>query len=721
MKNLFIVLISCLLANTFYAQEEQSAVKEGPYFLMQTKDDVLNMPLLSSIADVNIAGPIADVTVDQMYKNNGANPIEAIYVFPASTRAAIYHLEMQVGNRIIKAKIKEKNKARAEYVAAKNEGKRASLLEQHRPNVFQMNVANIMPSETIIVKLKYTEFIIPTDQMYTFNYPMVVGPRYAGSQAESYAANPYLKKGSASPFVSDIKVDLHMGIPISDISSTSHKTTIQFDSPQAARIRLNQEKNPGNRDYILNYKLVGDQIQSGITTFFDGNEHFFLCQIEPPNLDSKPEVTPREYIFIIDVSGSMNGFPLDISKELMRNLLDGMNDQDKFNIVFFAGGNFALSAESIYATKANIKMAFEKLDGQNGSGGTQILPAVQKAMSYPKDEGYSRSFVIITDGYVTVEEEVFDLISCSLNKANFFAFGIGKSVNRHLIEGMAHVGRAEPFIVTDRRYAKNEAKRLKKYIEYPILSDISIKGAGVNLYDLVPEEAPDLMAARPIYYFGKYNGDKGSVEITGKRGAKKFKKKLLLPSPDEKNKSIRYLWAREKIRFEDDFNSVNSTPERIRSITDLGLKYNLLTKYTSFVAIDKVQVAKGYQTAPAVKQTLSLPMGVSNYAVGFEMVVEDLIVGFDKSVVIQVDIIGAHHHIKLLLESILQQKFKELSAQEISNLIGLSVSMELMNGQLEWLADDHRVLDRVLKSVNADLAKLGFYESMDKSIRLKIN
>ena len=174
----------------------------SPYFYVQGGEEGVDaLPLESTTADVRIAGIIADVVITQTYKNEGNKTLEAIYIFPASTRAAVYKMVMRIGERTIAAKIDERAKARRDYEQARSEGKTASLLEQMRPNVFQMNVANILPGDIIKVELSYTELLVPTDNEYEFVYPAVVGPRYSNTleadaaENDKWVKNPYLPEG----------------------------------------------------------------------------------------------------------------------------------------------------------------------------------------------------------------------------------------------------------------------------------------------------------------------------------------------------------------------------------------------------------------------------------------------------------------------------------------------------------------------------------------------
>ena len=232
------------------------------------------LPLKATSALVNISGVIADVTVTQVYKNEGMKAIEAIYIFPASTRAAVYGMKMVIGKRVIEAKIKKRDEARRDYEQARDQGKSASLLEQQRPNVFQMNVANIMPGDEIKVELKYTELLIPTDRVYEFAYPTVVGPRYsntkeaAASPSDKWVKNPYLHEGEKPTYSFDIVVNIAAGMPIKELTSTSHKVNATYTSPSTAKVVLDKsDKSGGNRDYILRYRLAGDKIAIRASAF----------------------------------------------------------------------------------------------------------------------------------------------------------------------------------------------------------------------------------------------------------------------------------------------------------------------------------------------------------------------------------------------------------------------------------------------------------------------
>ncbi len=616
-----------LMGTTGTAQQKESDDKTlSPFFFVKSDSpDVDQLPLKATSAAVSISGVIADVKVTQVYKNEGKHALEAIYIFPASTRAAVYAMKMTIGERVINAKIKKRDEARQEYEQAKQQGKSASLLEQQRPNVFQMNVANIMPGDEIKVEMSYTELLVPTDKVYEFSYPTVVGPRYsnqpsqAASPSEKWVQNPYLHQGEAPHYTFDITANIAAGMPIQKLFCTSHKVNVNYSGSSSASIMLDKsEESGGNRDYVLKYRLAGDHVESGLLLYPGERENFFLLMLQPPKRVSTAQIPPREYIFIVDVSGSMYGFPLDISKKLLKDLIGNLRPTDKFNVLLFAGGSTLMSEESLPATPENINKAINVIDQQRGGGGTELLPALKRALALPRAEGFSRTMVIATDGYVTVEEEAFDLIRNSLGNANMFAFGIGTSVNRHIIEGMAHVGMGEPFVITRPEEAPAKAEAFRKLIQSPVLTQVKMNFGGFDAYDVEPMSIPDVLADRPVIIFGKWRGKaQGKITLHGISGEEPYADVIEVSKvkPLTTNSALQYLWARHRIQVLSDYNMLRPDDERVKEVTNLGLTYNLLTAYTSFVAVDSEVRNKDGKTT-TVNQPLPLPEGVSDYAVG---------------------------------------------------------------------------------------------------------
>jgi Ca-activated chloride channel family protein len=610
------------------AQSDQTRADKtlSPYFFIESGDPSLDrVPLKDTRVDVAIAGVIADVTVRQVYENRGTRPLHARYVFPASTRAAVYGLTMTVGDVRTVARIRERTQAAREFEAAKKEGKSASLLEQSRPNVFSMQVANVLPGDTIVVELKYTELLVPTDGVYEFIYPTVVGPRYSSmreSQARPEAQlvkAPYTREGEPPRSEFRLAGVVSSGVPVQELVSPSHQVVVKgTDGRRVELLLADSERLSGNRDFILRYRLAGQEISAGLLLYRGTDENFFLLMAEPPQVVTREEVPPREYVFVVDVSGSMYGFPLNTAKHLLADLAAGLQPTDVFNIVVFADGSETFAPASVHATPANVARALQFVGRKNGGGGTELGAAMERAVALQRQGNVARSIVLVTDGYISAEAEVFDYIRTHLDDTSVFAFGIGTGVNRHLIEGVARAGRGEPFVVTEPREAAEAAARLRRYIESPVLTGIDVQFAGFDVYDVEPGEVADLFASRPLVVFGKWRGEAtGSIEISGTTGRGSFQMSVpVWPAGDDtSHAALRHLWARTRVGELSDFGPRDPTEEVRAEILSLGLTYGLLTRYTSFVAVQEI-VRRTAGEADQVDQPLPLPAGVSNFAVG---------------------------------------------------------------------------------------------------------
>lgn len=626
-----ILLMSCPV--TAYAGKEQSEQDEdvtlAPYFLVEGSDPSLEQfPLKGTEVTANVNGTIAEIQVTQTYANEGEQPINAKYVFPASTRTVVHGMTMTVGNQRVRAQIKEKEEAREVYEEAKSEGKNTALLEQQRSNVFTMDVANLMPGDEIVIELTYTELIEPEEGIYQFVFPTVVGPRYSGlvteeeAKEDSWVAAPYLEEGTPTESTYDITVNLSMGVPITDLTCSSHKINIDQEQDTKAKVTLADKSTfAGDRDFILKYQLTGEAMNSGLMLYEGENANFFQLTVQPPRRYAPEDIPPREYIFALDVSGSMDGYALDTAKKLISDLVSNLKETDRFNVILFSDTVWTMSPNSLEAKKPNIDSALQLIEDQKGGGGTELLSALLTAVHIPKDEDTARTVVIITDGYISDEKEIFDHIRENLGDASYFAFGIGSSVNRYLTEGIAATGMGEDFVVTEESEAREAAERFRTYIQAPLLTNVEVTFDGFETYDTEPSGVPTLYASRPIVLYGKWRGEaSGTIRITGKRGKEDYVEEIPVSregiSPE--NEAIQYLWARKRVEMLTDYSSKTGSQVK-KEVTSIGLKYSMVTPYTSFVAVmEEIRNPEG--DSKDVDQPQTKPFGVSSLAIGGYMV-----------------------------------------------------------------------------------------------------
>lgn len=620
----FAILYAMLVWFAPAAEESPSA----PYFQIIGNSDKAaheQLPLKSAAAKVVIDGTIAHVRLTQRYANSGSAPIEATYVFPASTRSAVHGMTLTTGGRVIAARVRESVTARREYETAKEEKKTAALLEEHRPNVFQMSVANLMPGDDIEVEIEWTEIIPAVDASYEFVFPTVVGPRYTGASAEgkgeTWTANPHLVPGTANPATFALDVALRTTLALAEVTCPSHPVAIDFKAKDRALVKLDTQsgEDAANRDFILRWKLGNDRVDAGILLHRGESTNHFLLQVAPPPRVTVDQIPPRDYVIVLDVSGSMTGFPLDTAKTLLRDLVLGLRPADTFNVASFASGSGVLSETPLLANPNNIRKANRFIDGHHAGGGTELESALRVSLALPGGENRSRSILLITDGYISAEAPVRNLIRREIGRANLFAFGIGSSVNRELLESVARAGGGEPVIVTAGSEVAAAAKRFSEMVSNPVLAKVTIKAEGVSIGSIEPDPHPDVFAARPLIVTGTWTGEPaGKIIVRGIGGnGVAFEKTIDLAEAAAASgldhPVVPVLWARERVRRLAEMEKRDA--ETIREITSLGLSYSLLTPYTSFLAVD--ETPRDFDgIAQTVRQPLPLPLGVSEAAIG---------------------------------------------------------------------------------------------------------
>jgi len=564
--------------------------------------DPARMPLVAELAEISVVGDVAEVTLTQVYENLFPTPIEAVYVFPGSTRAAVTGFTMTLGDRVITARLHERQAAREVYEAAKTAGKTASLLEMLRPNVLRMNVANMLPGELVQVEITYVERVRREEGVYALAVPAYVGQRYTSAgelaagddDASPTAGVPTRPPGMPWGLMRGVSVDLSAAVPLVDVSSPSHRMAPLGDGATFYH-HGHTELGETPRDFELRYRLGGDAIASGVvmTTDKDG-ETTFMATLEPPARAAASAILPGEYIFVLDISGSMSGWPLETAKTLLADLLAGLRPSDRFNVVTFAGGADVLAPTSLPATPTHLRGLSARIDALRGGGGTELLAALTTALALPTTRGFTRTLVVVTDGDVDAEAAAFRLVRERAGDANLFAFGVGNSCNRHLLEQLATAGRGEPTVVMDEGQSFDAAARFRRMIAAPVLTDIAVTFPGADVYDVVPTALPDLFLDRPLVVLGKLRGTpRGAIVVTGRTATGPFKARVDLAAarPADENAVLRTFWAREQV---DALSLREALGEDVRKqIVAVALAHDLLTRHTSFVAVDERVRAAG--------------------------------------------------------------------------------------------------------------------------------
>ena len=595
-------------------------------------------PLKHTDVKAEISGFISRVVVTQQFENPYTEKIEAVYTFPLPQRAAVDDMTMTVGDRTVKGKILRREEAQAVYDAARNSGQVASLLDQERPNIFTQSVANIVPGEKVSVQISYVETLNYEDGSYQFVFPMVVGPRYIpgspiGAQGGGTAPDtnrvhdasritpPVAAANTRAGHDISLEVTLDAGVPVESVRSLSHEVTVENLSASRSAIQLTDAETIPNKDFILKYDVAGKKINDALLSHRDDRGGFFTLILQPPDTIAPADVTPKEIVFVVDTSGSMEGFPLDKAKESMKLALDNLYPNDTFNLITFAGDTSILFDKPVPATRENLAKAQKFLDGREGGGGTEMMKAIRAALEPSDAQDHVRIVCFMTDGYVGNDMEILGEIQKHPN-ARVFSFGIGSSVNRYLLDKMSEEGRGEVEYVSLTDDGSAAAKRFHERIRNPLLTDISVDWGGLQVADVYPKRIGDLFGAKPVILTGRYKGDgKGTIRLIGHQAGREVVREIPidLSGDQSQNSVLSTLWARQRVDdlMAQDYAGIqngSAKPEVKETITQLGLEYRLMTQFTSFVAVEEMVVTDG--GAPRrIDVPVELPEGVSREGV----------------------------------------------------------------------------------------------------------
>ena len=603
----------------------------------KTPDEPLELPLRHTDVRISVTGFVARATVTQHYSNPFEAPIEAVYVFPLPDQAAVDGMTMQIGEKVIRGEIKRRDEAREIYEQAKAQGKRTGLLEQERPNIFTQSVGNIMPGDDIRVEITYVDILDFRDEgSYELVFPMVVGPRYIpGSPTDKGAGGkpgggwapdtdqvpdasritpPVLEPGQRSGHDISLEVALDAAVKIHGVHSVSHAVDITEVSESERRVRLHPSDTIPNKDFVLRYQVAGKAPAMAFITHHT-QEHggYFTFIALPPRQVSADDTVARDLIFILDTSGSMSGFPMDKSKQAMEKLIDGMRPSDRFNVVRFAGDTGTLWPEPRPKTAENVRAAKQFVAALRASGGTEMRQGITEALAQPSDPQRLRIAFLLTDGYVGNEEAIFTSIEKERRSARVFALGVGSSVNRYLLDRAATIGRGEVFYVRQDEDAGAVIERFFQRVDRPSLAHVEIDWNGLEVYDLTPARVPDLWQGQPILVHGRYRtGGEAQVTVRGLLGRQPYTWpiRVALPENEPENALMATVWARAKVKeLMLEMGRGGDRGKLTEQITELGLEYDILTQWTSFVAVEEKVVNEGGERKTIV-QPVELPEGV---------------------------------------------------------------------------------------------------------------
>ncbi|MGH0001272.1 VIT and vWA domain-containing protein [Pseudovibrio ascidiaceicola] len=541
---LFIFVVST--SSDAGAEQPHPLGKKAGTIIAMLDGQQVELPLLSAHYDVDVVGDIAQVTLSQTFLNPNDVPLHATYLFPLNQKTAVHAMEMELEGQRVVAQIKEKQEASAVFKQAKAEGKAASLLTQHRPNMFTQDIANLMPDKPITVHLHYVQSVPKVDGAYELVVPMVVGPRYEGAaeliqldkpnvmsgsdevdvvsgwEIDRLPAYPQVIGVSTSKAIDSRRVSLDMSmtaaLPISGLWSTTHNLNISGDENKK-QATFEKAREIDNKDFVLRYELAAEtSVTAGLDSYYEDEKGgFFSLLIEPPKVPVEATIGKRELVFVLDTSGSMRGAPIAASKAFMRASINNLRPDDYFRILRFANETTAFEEQPLIASEHNKQAGLEYVSSLYAGGGTELNAALNAAFGTKQPKDTTRIVVFLTDGYIGNERKVIQTVSNRIGNARLYAFGVGSSVNRFLLEALAAGGRGYARYVGADESFHETAEVFAKDLKTPVLTDVSIDWNGLAVEELSATKLPDLFKGRALRVLGRYQkSGKHTIFINGR-------------------------------------------------------------------------------------------------------------------------------------------------------------------------------------------------------------
>ena len=639
---LWMLALTCVLISgpeTASAQDPLSSVTPNEMrsgsLLLRMANGYSTATLLNTDVDMNISGLVARVSVRQEFRNTSQNWVEGVYVFPLPDNAAVDQMRLHIGDRFIEGEIQEKEHAKKTYEQAKQAGKKASLVEQQRANLFTTSVANVAPGELVVIEIEYLEDIRYEEGQFSVRFPMTLTPRYIpGSALPDRTGNGWSPDTDRVPDASTITppqvtsskahqlsltASVNAGMPLEIIASRYHPVSVTEANDQYT-VSLQSGTVAMDHDFELVWRPVASaapRAMSFVETI-DGKP-YYLLMVMPPDQESVPAATmPRETIFIIDTSGSMHGVSIQQARRAVQLALKGLKPTDRFNVIEFNSVTNALFKVSQPVTNQSMTEASRFVQQLQANGGTEMRPALALALDSPPSEAHLRHVVFITDGSVGYEDELFSMIENRLGSARLFTVGIGSAPNSYFMRKAAEAGRGSFTFISALHEVSEKMDGLFKKLEHPQVTDIEVQWPSGVVVDGFPSTVPDLYLGEPVTVKVQASGEFRSgdrVRVSGNSISGGWTAELPV-SAATNSPGVAALWARARIGELTDIERRGTDPDETRSaIVETALTHHLVSKYTSLVAVDKTPARPAGEALDSEQIPNLMPYGQSTNAI----------------------------------------------------------------------------------------------------------
>jgi Ca-activated chloride channel family protein len=590
-------------------------------------------PLLQSDVQIDITGILSKVRVEHLFINPSQSWMEGVYLFPLPETSAVEALRMQIGDRIIEGRIEEKRTAQRVYRKARESGQRASLLKQHRANIFSVSLTNIAPGEEIRVVIEFQQQASYRENRFELRLPMVIAPRYIPGKALSTGATgnstlvgwaldtdqvedasqitpPVIDPRNRGVNPVSLRIRLDAGVRLERVTSHYHPMLERVDGEGVVHLQLTEGAVAPDRDFLLSWQpQPGSVPRSALFTDHWQDEDYALLMILPPAPEANTDQLHRDLIFVIDHSGSMHGASMDQAKAALRLAIGDLKTTDRFNLIGFNNRTRTLFTSPRPAVDSNLNRAFRFIDHMQAEGGTEMYPALERALAVKREEGRLRQVVFLTDGSVGNEQALFDLVRQRLGSSRLFTVGIGSAPNTFFMQRTAQFGRGSFTYIGDLSEVASRMQGLLERLEHPAMSHISLTWHGPGKIDVEPKRLPDLYLSEPLMISLKGEQLHGALVIEGSRGEELWTERVDIHANGQTT-GIHTLWARGRLA------SLLAMPERDheeiskrQKVVDLALKHQIISPYTSLVAVEKQPARPQEEGLKGGMMPVNLPAG----------------------------------------------------------------------------------------------------------------
>lgn len=578
----------------------------------------LQAPQLNTTITMDIQGIVANNHVQQTFTNTTNEWQHATYVFPLPPNAAVNQLTINVGERRINGVIQEKQQAKRTFKQAQQHGKKAALVEQLRSNLFTSHIANIPPNETIEISLTYFQPVKIDNEKFSIHFPMTITPRYtpAGENFNPLPNMQFANTPAENTAKIDLTVSLNAGATLESIQSLNHPLLIKQTTPGVFSMALKTQ--PLDQDFELTWRYKQSntpQIINFEETYQNNDYGLFMLM---PGLNKPGTLPKRDLIFVLDKSGSMAGSSIEQAKLAFKHALDSLRPSDTFQLITFDNTAARFFENSVAATPFNKNTAWQYAANIHANGGTNIQSAMALAFNnkvrintlHPQnrqenneDNNTLAQIVFLTDGAVGNEAEIFKSIANNIHNKRLFTVGLGAAPNRYFMNKAAQIGRGSYQIIQNKNTLAAEMNKLFTKLRSPVLTNISITTKPTdNTFTVSPSPIPDVYAGSPIFISYKKvanqqnRGEHTKALITAHYQNKPWQLPLTLKTSTQGVKSntftsnipaIATLWARRNIDAWYDKLMLQGDSQAQEKITQLGLAFNLVTPFTSLVAVEE--------------------------------------------------------------------------------------------------------------------------------------